>query len=250
MSWIARLAMRLYPRQWRQRYGAELQALVEDSGTTWQSAVDVTKGALIMRLTAFDRPVFAVSVCALLGAAAGAVAVAAMPVRHASAFTIAVESSAPTEEGRIRALISKAFSDANLQGVIEQFGLYGRNSGQPESADAVLRFRQDIGVTLVTPKTVQVSVWKPSGSDGSVGVRTRVSKRLAALLVETCRCSAEADIPIWSMTTPVSIRVEGEPRPVTDRANALRAIGPGLTGGAVAGLMFAAARRRRQTPAS
>ena len=46
MSWIARLMMRLYPGWWRQRYGVELQALVEDSSPTWWTVLDVGKEGL------------------------------------------------------------------------------------------------------------------------------------------------------------------------------------------------------------
>ena len=199
-----------------------------------------------MWLISFDRPLFAMWVCALLGAA---VAGAATPVRHASAFIIAVESPAPIEDRRIRALMFAAFSDANLQGVIEQFGLYRQNGSQPGLADAVRRFRGDIGITLVTPKTVQVSVWNPTGSDGGANVRTQVSERLAALVVETCNCGTVPDIPAWSMANPLRIRVDGAPQPLADRADLLRAIGFGLTGGAVAGLVFWAARRRLRSRA-
>ncbi len=47
--WMARL-VRLYPRRWRERYEAELAALIEDSGADWRSAVDVVRGATLMQL--------------------------------------------------------------------------------------------------------------------------------------------------------------------------------------------------------
>jgi predicted permease len=47
--WMARL-VRLYPRRWRERYEAELAALIEDSGADWHSAVDVVRGATLMQL--------------------------------------------------------------------------------------------------------------------------------------------------------------------------------------------------------
>jgi hypothetical protein len=99
--------------------------------------------------------------------------------------------------------VSAAFSDANLQRVIEPFGLYRRTGAQPESAEAVRRFRQDIGVTLTSPTTAGgVFHHEAAGNDQNAGDGPRVSERLAALLVETGDCAAEPDIPVWSMAAP------------------------------------------------
>ena len=40
------LAARLYPRAWRERYGAEFEALVEDVRPTWRNVADIYAGAL------------------------------------------------------------------------------------------------------------------------------------------------------------------------------------------------------------
>jgi predicted permease len=46
--WMSRL-VRLYPRRWRERYEAELVALIEESGADWHTAVDVVRGATLMQ---------------------------------------------------------------------------------------------------------------------------------------------------------------------------------------------------------
>ena len=38
---LARTLLRLYPREWRERYGDEFLALVSESGLTWRAAVDI-----------------------------------------------------------------------------------------------------------------------------------------------------------------------------------------------------------------
>ena len=43
---MIRLLLRLYPRAWRERYGAELSGLVEDTGLTPGAAVDMARGAI------------------------------------------------------------------------------------------------------------------------------------------------------------------------------------------------------------
>jgi uncharacterized protein involved in exopolysaccharide biosynthesis len=46
---LARLVVRLYPADWRVRYGEELQTLVEDSRPGWASLFDLLRGAMRMR---------------------------------------------------------------------------------------------------------------------------------------------------------------------------------------------------------
>ena len=47
---IARLLTRLYPRRWRERYGAEFEALLETSHGSWRSAANVVGSALSERI--------------------------------------------------------------------------------------------------------------------------------------------------------------------------------------------------------
>src|SRR4051812_50122754 len=47
--WIG-LAAKLYPRAWRQRYGEEFDALVEDMQPSWRQLTDVTRGAMQMQI--------------------------------------------------------------------------------------------------------------------------------------------------------------------------------------------------------
>src|SRR5580692_8023162 len=48
--WL-RLAAGLYPWSWRERYGAEFQALLEDVNPDWREFTDVLRGALTMQMT-------------------------------------------------------------------------------------------------------------------------------------------------------------------------------------------------------
>jgi hypothetical protein len=49
MKRIARSLIRLYPRQWRVRYGREFAALLEDAELTWRDLADMIAGALCIR---------------------------------------------------------------------------------------------------------------------------------------------------------------------------------------------------------
>lgn len=47
---LARTLLRLYPSDWRARYGDELLALVSESGLTWRAAADIVVAAAIERV--------------------------------------------------------------------------------------------------------------------------------------------------------------------------------------------------------
>lgn len=49
MSRFARALIRLYPAQWRKRYGEEFEALLEDSAPGLRAILDLMKGAIKMR---------------------------------------------------------------------------------------------------------------------------------------------------------------------------------------------------------
>lgn len=53
---LARLVARLYPRQWRARYGPEFDALLEDANLTLLDVFGVVRSALEMRMESPDSP--------------------------------------------------------------------------------------------------------------------------------------------------------------------------------------------------
>ncbi len=59
MIFLLRLAVRIYPRAWRKRYGTELEALLEDSGGGWRVLADLVWGATKMRMTTVDFRILA-----------------------------------------------------------------------------------------------------------------------------------------------------------------------------------------------
>jgi hypothetical protein len=243
MSWLTRLAMRLYPSRWRARYGPELEALVEQSDATWRTAVDIAKGALIMRLSDIVKPAYQVIACMLLGAAGGTIVAGTAPAHHSSVFDVEFESPAQSTEDRVREIASAAFSDANLERLIAQFGLY-RKAGRPGS-DAVRQLRSDIALTMAAPNTVRVSLQQDSADAGQDGGRSaRVSERLAALMVEANLVIAERRGQQGG-PPPSRVRLTGPPRHMADRPNATVAIVVGLSSGLAAGLAIALLRRHR-----
>ncbi len=50
MKHLIRLAAKLYPGPWRDRYGEEFEALLDEAGADGRTALDVLAGALLMRV--------------------------------------------------------------------------------------------------------------------------------------------------------------------------------------------------------
>jgi hypothetical protein len=56
MKTLIGIVLRLYPSEWRERYGEELRTLVEDSKPRPSTFLDLLRGGLMMRLTAPSFP--------------------------------------------------------------------------------------------------------------------------------------------------------------------------------------------------
>ena len=56
MKRLAHWLARLYPRQWRARYGEEFDALLEDADLTWRDIFGVLMSALEMRMKSTPVP--------------------------------------------------------------------------------------------------------------------------------------------------------------------------------------------------
>ena len=68
MGLIARFLICFYPASWRERYGEEFKALLEDSSASASSVFDLLKGALKMQLNvpAFPKLALLLSIAGLL----------------------------------------------------------------------------------------------------------------------------------------------------------------------------------------
>lgn len=86
--WI-RIASRLYPSRWRRRYGAEFDALLEDTRPTLKNALDVAWVALEMHMNMLTFSKLAV-LCGVTGAILAAVMAVRMPDKYVSEAVIRV----------------------------------------------------------------------------------------------------------------------------------------------------------------
>ena len=125
MTRLMRLALRLYPRRWRRRYGDELEALLEDSQPGWQGVVDVARGAVAMQLRS---TLVVLMLGTLAGTAIGGVLHVSSPLVYTASSSVDVTGSnlrlalwdpnyfPPDGEGRFTGILGRtmAIGDSKL----------------------------------------------------------------------------------------------------------------------------------------
>ena len=81
------LAAWFYPRRWRNRYGVELHALMDDVAPRWRDVIDVMCGGLVMRWR-MKNPMAMAGALAVAGALLGAIGALAAPASFESRGTM------------------------------------------------------------------------------------------------------------------------------------------------------------------
>jgi hypothetical protein len=145
MKQAMRFLAQLYPSSWRKRYGAELDALLEDATPSVRDAFDVFWGALKMQMTTrgFGRITLACSVAGIL--VAGAVSFAA-PVHYLSQ---AIFTATPADESTRRLVNNlelNIFSRESLTAIIQKHNLYPRERARRSLDNVIDRMARNIRV--------------------------------------------------------------------------------------------------------
>jgi uncharacterized protein involved in exopolysaccharide biosynthesis len=151
MKRLLHLAARVYPAAWRKRYGAELDSLLDDVRPGYAAVWDVLKEGTKMQVKR-SRVAAAAAAFGVTGALAGGAVAFTTPDRFESSARIRLSPPTAEATGRldVPALLSTAFSRANLAGIIERQDLYReeRSRGHRPLDDAAERMRGDIRVQL------------------------------------------------------------------------------------------------------
>ena len=87
--WIA-FAARLYPRNWRERYGEEFDALLDDATADWRQLLNVAQGAIIMQFTNQVAYLKVVGALSLAGALLAMASLYPLPPRYVSSAVLRV----------------------------------------------------------------------------------------------------------------------------------------------------------------
>ena len=274
MRLLTEWAMFMYPREWRRRYGVELQCLLEDSGASrGRDVFDILKGGLIMRYTGTNAIRMAATwgiTCALAGLlVAGGVALA-MPDRYrADALVVGRVRTAqdaspvPASKEQMWTVVNRAINDERLTRIVAGYGLYGYQviaehpyqQGQDPAQDLamsekVAQFRRDILVGAFDPNSHRPS----NGADGVVAVM--YSYPIAPLTAQVANqlASAIAEEGLKESPGTGSFRIViANPARIPEkpyRPNRMLIVVDGLAGGALLGIIIALVRRRPMQLAS
>jgi hypothetical protein len=157
MKRAAQFLIRLYPANWRARYGEEFQALIEDSSPGWPGILDLLKGAIRMHLSipAFPKLALMLSITGLL---AGLAVSFVVDPRFVSTATMAFIPPSPTEVHRnvndvFLELQTEILSRTSLSSVIEdpRLELYMSERARSPLEDVIEKMRQDLQISRDAP---------------------------------------------------------------------------------------------------
>jgi hypothetical protein len=154
-KWV-RLAARLYPSGWRQRYGAEFDALLDDTRSGWRDVADVFCGAMMMQLSMWSYRNVAVA-CGLGGmmlAIGLSFWIPNLYVSHAIMhlnWDVTNENSAETPlqladagHDKLEQLTAEAFSRGSLASIIQRpdLDLYKKDRARKPLEDVIEEMKQ------------------------------------------------------------------------------------------------------------
>jgi hypothetical protein len=159
---LARFAVALYPAAWRERYGEELRALVEDSRPGWASVFDLLKGAMRMRARGLAFAKLA-AVLAVGGAVAGLGISFLVTPKFVSTGVGKVrvtsfDDSAPESEARVSEFLERMTgqmtSREGLANLMQQLDLYKteRESLPLEDVEDIMRNNLKVSIAGINPR--------------------------------------------------------------------------------------------------
>lgn len=150
MKRVLRLLIRLYPPWWRRRYGRELEALIEDSGS--RDAWDLFRAAMEMQMKtwSFGR---IVAVCGIAGVVLAGMVAFSLPYRYQSTATLKIDG----DSAAFARVTEAAFTRSALTDIINRERLYTRELVDAPIEDVTDRMRRAVRIRPVAPNLAQVS---------------------------------------------------------------------------------------------
>jgi len=220
MDWVARL----YPARWRQRYGAEFGALLEESGGGWSATVDILKGALAMQMRSWTVWQF-VAGCAMTGAVVAGVASWMAPKQYVSTAVLRVDADAPAGREWLGRTSQEVFSRTELMKLIVSHGLYNTGRAKRPVEDIIQDMRAHITTSLVANHP---SVFKVSFTGSSPAQANEVNQMLVSQFIDK---SLEMRGALMEVVDPATL-----PRQARS-PNLLRLMAVGVVFGVLLGLL-------------
>jgi hypothetical protein len=176
MNWLTRL----YPRAWRERYGEEFDALLEDAPPTWRDAADIFVEACKVHLTTGRSLVTFVAAGLILGASLSLIA----PRRYVSTGVVRVVSE-PGADFDFDRIVSEMLSRSNLAEIVVRpsLDLYKSDRTRVPMEDITQKMRQDIRITREQDGDIAVSFAYPDENQARLTAEALVEELQAAINV-------------------------------------------------------------------
>ncbi len=251
MNNLTKFASKLYPRWWRERYGDEFTALLEDARPGLGGTLDVLKGALTMQLSTFS-----VKRTFLIGAGAGlAIGLAVtffLTPQYSSAAVVSVTSTNPAASNRATAdavneLSQSVLSRPALLGLIRNLNLYVSERNKMPAEEVLEMIKRNIRISASPAATGGRSV-------PAFELSFSYSDRVAAQKVVSALVSGFIDANVLSRTPENPGNVILELKEIATPGSPITpARGPFALAGMAAGLLLSGLaalilhfRRKRQ----
>ena len=142
---VARWLTTLYPNAWRERYGDEFDALVEDSRPGWRGLADIAWGALAMQCKTGLNLKWTVVICSLAGLALTIPVTLLIPriFMSTAALSLKAPASAAMAESIAHARL-QVLSRDNLKTLLDRRQLYSAERGRVPLEDLLEKLQSDI----------------------------------------------------------------------------------------------------------
>jgi hypothetical protein len=158
MRTLLHWAARLYPAEWRARYGQELQGLLDDLEPAWQDVLDVVNGGLQMQLR--HSVVRLAFVFGIVGVCVAGVVALSLPKQFVSRGVVSCwppNKPVFVKPGQPPATVVTAISAADLKSVLDADNLFPSSIGSEREK----RLRDSVRIDQVTRNSVRVSFAYP-----------------------------------------------------------------------------------------
>ncbi len=148
--WLKTAAL-LYPRSWRARYGAQLDALIDDSGGGWSEFTDICKGAIVMQILRLSVWRFAGG-CALAGMMIAGVMAWRAPSHYQSVAVLRMPGEMNDDSlDKLNKAEVEILSRRSLAALIQRENLYPKERTREPLEDIVARMRnQDVQIRILS----------------------------------------------------------------------------------------------------
>jgi hypothetical protein len=256
MKTLVRWAARLYPVAWRERYGGEMAALLEDVGPRGGDLWDIVRGALSMQMMSLSFWKILAG-CALAGVLAAGIWSATLPERYVSTAVMRISLAPQAAAGdtdvegnaalrHLQRLQQAALSRSSLSAIIQQQGLYSSERKTLPLEDIVEQMRsRDIRIRPTNAAGVPAFAVEYRNENPAAAQAT-----VRAIVTSLVEQNLQVSMRPGNAGTNVEVLDPASLPSQPDGPNRLRVIGnglgAGLTLGLVCGMIWSILRRKER----